>query len=109
MPDANPMSKCRRRRNDSKPGESIFANVGAELQACGGFKVDTVTIVDATIIGPPSSTKNADKARDPDSGGRQQVSDQSSRHPHLAFFGGPCRPSLDTSINCAVTRMRLPA
>jgi IS5 family transposase len=31
-----------------------------------GFKVNTGTIVDATIIGAPSSTKNADKARDPD-------------------------------------------
>ena len=31
-----------------------------------GFKVNTGTIVDATIIAAPSSTKNADKARDPD-------------------------------------------
>lgn len=30
-----------------------------------GFKVNTGTIVDATIIAAPSSTKNADKARDP--------------------------------------------
>lgn len=31
-----------------------------------GLKVGTGTIVDATIIGAPSSTHNADKARDPD-------------------------------------------
>ena len=31
-----------------------------------GLKVGTGTIVDATIIGAPSSTKNADKARDPE-------------------------------------------
>jgi IS5 family transposase len=30
------------------------------------LKVSTGTIVDATIITAPSSTKNADKARDPD-------------------------------------------
>jgi IS5 family transposase len=43
----------------------LFAQVGAVLQS-KGFKVNTGTIVDATIIGAPSSTKNADKARDPD-------------------------------------------
>lgn len=31
-----------------------------------GLKVDTGTIVDATIIGAPSSTKNEDKRRDPE-------------------------------------------
>jgi IS5 family transposase len=51
--------------NDNKLGEALFAQVGRELQA-RGFKVNTGTIVDATIIGAPSSTKNADKARDPD-------------------------------------------
>ncbi len=39
--------------------------MGQELQA-RGFKVNTGTIVDATTIGAPSSTKNADKARDPE-------------------------------------------
>jgi IS5 family transposase len=42
-----------------------FSKVGQELQA-RGFKVNTGTIVDATIIGAPSSTKNADRARDPE-------------------------------------------
>jgi IS5 family transposase len=31
-----------------------------------GLKVATGTIVDATIINAPSSTKNAEKARDPE-------------------------------------------
>ena len=44
---------------------ALFAQVGRQLQA-RGFKVNTGTIVDATIIGAPSSTKNADKARDPE-------------------------------------------
>jgi transposase, IS5 family len=39
--------------------------VGWELQT-RGFKVNTGTIVDATIIGAPNSTKNADKVCDPD-------------------------------------------
>ena len=65
VPDATTILKFRRLLNDNKLGESLFAKVGAELQA-RGFKVNTGTIVDATIIGAPSSTKNADKARDPD-------------------------------------------
>ena len=45
--------------------EALFAKVGKELQV-RGFKVNTGTIVDATIIGAPNSTKNAEKARDPE-------------------------------------------
>ncbi len=65
VPDATTLLKFRRLLNDNKLGEALFAKVGQELQA-RGFKVNTGTIVDATIIGAPSSTKNADKARDPE-------------------------------------------
>lgn len=65
VPDATTMLKFRRLLNDNKLGEALFAQVGQELQA-RGYKVSTGTIVDATIIGAPSSTKNADKARDPE-------------------------------------------
>jgi IS5 family transposase len=43
----------------------LFAKVGEVLQG-HGLKVGTGTIVDATIISAPSSTKNADKKRDPE-------------------------------------------
>ncbi len=65
VPDATTMLKFRRLLNDNKLGEALFAKVGQELQA-RGFKLNTGTIVDATIIAAPSSTKNADKARDPE-------------------------------------------
>jgi len=65
VPDATTVLKFRRLLNNNKLGEALFAQVGQELQA-RGFKVNTGTIVDATIIGAPSSTKNADKARDPE-------------------------------------------
>ncbi len=65
VPDSTTITKFRKLLNDNKLGEALFAQVGKELQA-RGFKVNTGTIVDATIIGAPSSTKNADKARDPD-------------------------------------------
>ena len=65
VPDSTTITRFRKLLNDNKLGEALFAQVGKELQA-RGFKVNTGTIVDATIIGAPSSTKNADKARDPE-------------------------------------------
>ena len=65
VPDSTTITKFRKLLNDNKLGEALFAQVGKQLQA-RGFKVNTGTIVDATIIGAPSSTKNADKARDPE-------------------------------------------
>jgi IS5 family transposase len=44
---------------------ALFAKVG-ELLLKGGLKLYGVTIVDATTITAPSSTKNEDKARDPE-------------------------------------------
>jgi IS5 family transposase len=46
-------------------GRRLFDEVQRHL-AAKGLKVATGTIVDATIINAPSSTKNADKARDPE-------------------------------------------
>ena len=65
VPDSTTLLKFRRLLNEHKLGEQLFAKVGEVLQA-RGLKVGTGTIVDATIIGAPSSTKNADKARDPE-------------------------------------------
>jgi transposase, IS5 family len=65
VPDATTMLKFRRLLGDNKLGEQLFAKVGEVLQQ-SGFKLKTGTIVDATIIGAPSSTKNADNARDPE-------------------------------------------
>jgi catalase-peroxidase len=64
-PMPQPCSSPRRLLNEHKLGEALFAKVGQELQARSS-KVNTGTIVDATIIDAPSSTKNADKARDPE-------------------------------------------
>lgn len=65
VPDATTLLKFRRLLETHKLGEALFAEVGRVLQA-NGLKVGTGTIVDATIIGAPSSTKNKDKARDPE-------------------------------------------
>ena len=65
VPDATTLLKFRRRLEDNKLGEALFAKVGEVLQA-SGLKVGTGTIVDATIIAAPSSTKNAQGERDPE-------------------------------------------
>jgi IS5 family transposase len=65
VPDATTLLKFRRLLEQHKLGEALFAKVGEVLQA-HGLKVGTGTIVDATIIGAPSSTKNAQKQRDPE-------------------------------------------
>src|SRR3954453_16951744 len=65
VPDATTLLKFRRLLQDHDLGQALFARVGEVLQA-RGLKVGTGTIVDATIIAAPSSTKNADKQRDPE-------------------------------------------
>ena len=63
VPDGTTLLKFRRLLEKHQLGEKLSATVGQVLQA-RGLKLGTGTIVDATIIAAPSSTKNADKARD---------------------------------------------
>jgi IS5 family transposase len=65
VPDATTLLKFRRLLEKNKLGEALFATMGEVLQA-RGLKVGVGTIVDATIIGAPSSTKNKDGKRDPE-------------------------------------------
>ena len=65
VPDGTTLLRFRRLLEKHDLGAKLFASVGAVLQA-NGMKVGTGTIVDATIISAPSSTKNKDKARDPE-------------------------------------------
>jgi len=65
VPDATTMLRFRRLLEDHQLAECLFAEVGRVLQG-SGMTFKTGTIVDATIIAAPSSTKNADKQRDPE-------------------------------------------
>jgi IS5 family transposase len=65
VPDATTLLKFRRLLEKHDLGAALFAKVGEVLQA-QGLKVGNGTIVDATIIGAPSSTKNAQGERDPE-------------------------------------------
>lgn len=65
VPDETTVCKFRHLLEKQKLGERIFAEVNAYLRK-NGVKVSTGTIVDATIISAPSSTKNAENERDPE-------------------------------------------
>jgi len=64
-PDETTVCKFRHLLEQHGLGKRIFEEVGLHLQT-QGLKVSTGTIVDATIINAPSSTKNKDNARDPE-------------------------------------------
>jgi IS5 family transposase len=65
VPDATTLLKFRHLLEQHKLAEQIFAEVGRVLQG-SGMSLKTGTIVDATIINAPSSTKNCKQERDPE-------------------------------------------
>jgi len=65
VPDATTLLGFRHLLEQHNLGAALFAKVGELLQA-NGLKLSGGTIVDATIIAAPTSTKNQDKARDPE-------------------------------------------
>jgi transposase, IS5 family len=64
-PDETTVCKFRHLLERHDLGTRLFERVTLHLQA-RGLKISTGTIVDATIISAPSSTKNKTKERDPD-------------------------------------------
>jgi transposase, IS5 family len=64
-PDETTVCKFRHLLEAHDLGKRLFEEVGRHLQA-KGLKVSTGTIVDATIINAPSSTKNREGKRDPE-------------------------------------------
>jgi IS5 family transposase len=65
VPDETTVCRFRHLLESHDLGRCLFEEVHRHLEA-NGMKVSTGTIVDATIINAPCSTKNAAKARDPD-------------------------------------------
>lgn len=65
VPDATTLLKFRRLLQDSDLTRALFDQINAHLGE-QGLLMRAGTIVDATIIAAPSSTKNEDKARDPE-------------------------------------------
>lgn len=65
VPDETTVCNFRHLLEAHNLGDRLFALIGDYLRE-NGLQVSTGTIVDATIIDAPSSTKNKDKARDPE-------------------------------------------
>lgn len=65
VPDETTVCKFRHLLEAHNLGDQLFASIARYLED-NGLKVSTGTIVDATIIDAPSSTKNKDKKRDPE-------------------------------------------
>jgi len=64
-PDETTVCKFRHLLERNKLGKTLLKAVNEYLRT-NGIKISNGTIVDATIIGAPSSTKNKDKERDPE-------------------------------------------
>jgi len=65
VPDATTLLHFRRMMEESKIGEQLFWAINYVIEQ-SGYLMRGGTIVDATIINAPSSTKNAEKLRDPE-------------------------------------------
>lgn len=65
VPDATTLLHFRHLLEEHRAGEAMFGAINDVLEA-NGLIMHGGTVVDATIINAPSSTKNADKARDPE-------------------------------------------
>ena len=65
VPDETTVMRFRHLLEPNKLGAKIFEEVGRVLQR-RGWRLSKGTIVDATIIAAPSSTKNAEGERDPE-------------------------------------------
>ena len=64
-PDETTICKFRSLLTEAEIGKKMLVEVNEYLASCG-YRIQNGTIVDATIINAPSSTKNKDKARDPE-------------------------------------------
>ena len=65
VPDATPLLKFRRLLETHDLCKGLFAALNADLTA-RGLRLREGTLVDATLIAAPSSTKNKEKQRDPE-------------------------------------------
>ena len=67
VPDETTVCKFRHLLERHGLGQKIFQRVGEHLRS-RGFRISAGTIVDATLISAPTSTKNRERQRDPEMG-----------------------------------------
>ena len=100
VPDSTSLLRFRHLLEQHKLGEQLFAAAGKVLQE-SGMTLKTGTIVDATIIAAPSSTKNADKERDPEM--------HQARKGKQWYFGMKLHIGVDSQSGLAHSAMVTPA
>ena len=88
VPDKTTVCRFRHLLEQHDLGRQLFDEVQRHLTA-KGVKVASGTIVDATIINAPSSTKNAKKARDPEMHQTQEGQPVVFRHEGASWHRQP--------------------
>lgn len=100
VPDETTILKFRHLMEKHNLGERFFVLVNQYLEE-NGFRVARGTIVDATFICAPSSTKNADKKRDPDM--------QSGKKGNQWYFGMKAHIGVDSKTKLIHSVVATPA
>src|SRR5713101_6327336 len=101
VPDETTACKFRHLLEEHQLGEQILGTVNLHLQA-QGVRITTGTIVDATILHAPSSTKNREQQRDPEM--------HQTKKGNAWYFGMKAHVGVDSKTKIIVatgTRMRL--
>ena len=93
IPDETTILNFRRLLETHQLTDALFAQINARLSE-RGLILKSGTIVDSTIIHAPSSTKNKDKARDPE---------MSSTHKHGQWYFGMTSPPQAGAGRCTAT------
>ncbi len=99
-PDATTLLKFRRLLEDNKLTVTIFQTINRHL-AAKGLMMRGGTVVDATIIAAPSSTKNSDGKRDPEM--------HQTRKGNLWHFGMKAHVGVDAESGLTHTLVTTPA
>jgi transposase, IS5 family len=95
-PDETTVCKFRHLLEKNKLGKKLLTTVNDHLKR-SGIKITTGTIVDATIIGAPSSTKNKDGKRDPEM--HQSAKGKQGYFGMKAHIGVDSRTKLDEGLS----------
>lgn len=99
-PDETTVCKFRRLLEEHGLGAKIFEEVNAHLEA-QGVRLSEGTIVDATIVAAPSSTKNKEKKRDPEM--------HSTKKGNQYYFGMKVHIGVDSETKCVHSLETTPA
>ena len=100
VPDETTVCKFRHRLEEHRLGGRMLEAVNLHLQS-QGVRITTGTIVDATIIHAPSSTKNREQKRDPEM--------QQTRKGKQWYFGMKAHVGVDSKTKLIHTAVVTPA